>query len=495
MSERTTVCALVRDLLPLWRDGLVSPQTAALVKDHLAKCPPCRALAQAADDFEYHLAAAAPPPLEGAADRFLARLRVRLRRRTQAVAAVAGIMVLAAGAAGSGVASARLVTAEQRYQEFLATVPGYLAAKETGALVPLHRKLRLGHETITLRAFFVNYFGSFAVFTAKGEDGKAPIPPQGAKASPPTLVWTSPIGNNSIVGYLQVNSVTVPTPVDPESPQPTRVLLALTLPAPEAASVSTSIAVPKSAYLVHGATVHRSPITLQAGGVTVHLESIELSSAGTLILGESHGGYFTFQDPTTCPAFLGQACLTWPNWRMTWGLPRSDGWQSFAWMLPGPTNKPSAAAKIALPLPGLDVRTTLHVTSRIKWPIQLSQGKTSFGTPELVPVVLGTAGGYTVQLSSDAGANGFTVGIYTRSGEPLPQGVSVTLPRGEALRATWDGTMTGTVSGQGFQERFPFRWVAPPSPAQLAQQGTATMTVTFDTYALHPLPDGTVWRP
>lgn len=35
-------CSIVRDLLPLYDDRTVSPQSAALIRAHLDKCPRCR---------------------------------------------------------------------------------------------------------------------------------------------------------------------------------------------------------------------------------------------------------------------------------------------------------------------------------------------------------------------------------------------------------------------------------------------------------------------
>ena len=37
-------CYLVRDLLPLYKDQVCEPDTAAAVKEHLEECSDCRAL-------------------------------------------------------------------------------------------------------------------------------------------------------------------------------------------------------------------------------------------------------------------------------------------------------------------------------------------------------------------------------------------------------------------------------------------------------------------
>ena len=39
-------CEVIRDLLPLYQDGLCSPVTAELVRQHLAECPDCARAAE-----------------------------------------------------------------------------------------------------------------------------------------------------------------------------------------------------------------------------------------------------------------------------------------------------------------------------------------------------------------------------------------------------------------------------------------------------------------
>lgn len=42
MSEIT--CSVIQDLLPNYAEGLISPETAAIIRDHLENCPECRRL-------------------------------------------------------------------------------------------------------------------------------------------------------------------------------------------------------------------------------------------------------------------------------------------------------------------------------------------------------------------------------------------------------------------------------------------------------------------
>lgn len=88
-------CSIVRDLLPLYHEGLVSGETEEFVKEHLTHCAACTAAA-AAD-------AAPPLPTEEGEDpmdenvlRTLRLLRKKFRRRLCRVTAVIAAIVLAA---------------------------------------------------------------------------------------------------------------------------------------------------------------------------------------------------------------------------------------------------------------------------------------------------------------------------------------------------------------------------------------------------------------
>lgn len=71
-SETTKIsCAVCRDLMPLVRDGVASPESEALVQAHMAVCPACRALWQGADE------PTTPEPLAPDDGKILQRLRRR----------------------------------------------------------------------------------------------------------------------------------------------------------------------------------------------------------------------------------------------------------------------------------------------------------------------------------------------------------------------------------------------------------------------------------
>lgn len=37
-----TDCSVIRDLLPLYEDGVINPETSEIIKEHLNLCPECR---------------------------------------------------------------------------------------------------------------------------------------------------------------------------------------------------------------------------------------------------------------------------------------------------------------------------------------------------------------------------------------------------------------------------------------------------------------------
>lgn len=90
-------CEIVRDLLPLYLEGLTSPGTSAAVEAHLAGCPACA-------NVRENMAAPAADPVEKGADPaqkevdYLKRVRSRGRLRV-ALAVVGTVLILAAGVA------------------------------------------------------------------------------------------------------------------------------------------------------------------------------------------------------------------------------------------------------------------------------------------------------------------------------------------------------------------------------------------------------------
>lgn len=93
--SRELDCEIVRDLLPLYLEGLTSPETGAAVEAHLAGCPACAKVRE-------NMAAPAAAPAEEGADParkevdYLKRVRSRGRLRVM-LAVICTVLVLAAG--------------------------------------------------------------------------------------------------------------------------------------------------------------------------------------------------------------------------------------------------------------------------------------------------------------------------------------------------------------------------------------------------------------
>lgn len=83
-------CSVIRDLLPLYEDGVVSEETAQLVREHLKDCPDCREELR-----KMRTPISVPPEEDGELwERFEER-RVKLRRRKKIRRACIGVTLAA----------------------------------------------------------------------------------------------------------------------------------------------------------------------------------------------------------------------------------------------------------------------------------------------------------------------------------------------------------------------------------------------------------------
>ncbi len=500
MREDERICAAVWDLVPLWREGLISVETAAFLDRHLAECPTCAARWGANDP-----AAAGRAPDEGQPTKYMDPTRQfwrRLRRRTAMLAVAAAVLVLAAGATGAALARSQEKTPAERYAAFLRTVPGYMAAAADGSLIPLRRTLTIGGERVTLRSFHATYFGSYVVFTAERSDGlSATLPSIASSPDVGAVAGTSaPTGDGEIAGYIDLTALQVPTPFTaPENRTPlTHVALRMSLPS---RSGSVALALPSSAYQPKGVRVLRHPMTVQAGQATVRFERLEVSSAGTLIEGEVRGlAQPAYIDLPVCPAFVGRAACG-PVDSTSQTLPSQAGWQPFYVERWAPTQPTSMLRNVVLPLAGgVRVVKGLAVSQQVQWPLAFPSG------PASAQISLGTVGRYAVRLLP-AGETvipgtprALTVQVVpTEKTQPLPaemalRSLSVTLPDGTALDASGGGTGEGGSTGDWFY-LFPATWKASPTAAQFTETGMATVRMTLSTYLLLPFPKGLIWHP
>ena len=125
----TRDCYIVRDLLALCREDLVSGETRTFVKEHLARCPACRAEWEALDG------PALPPLEEPESGQPFRAFAARWARRRRAVAAALAALALLAALLGGCLAS------------YLVFDTPNLCAAAAGAA----RVLWTDAETVTLR--------------------------------------------------------------------------------------------------------------------------------------------------------------------------------------------------------------------------------------------------------------------------------------------------------------------------------------------------------
>ncbi len=86
-------CDVIRDLLPLYAEKLASPASSALVEQHLAECPACRA------ELE-QMEKPVPVQPEPQPDAPLKKIRQTLQKRSIRTASAAVLAVLCAFGAG-----------------------------------------------------------------------------------------------------------------------------------------------------------------------------------------------------------------------------------------------------------------------------------------------------------------------------------------------------------------------------------------------------------
>lgn len=109
-------CFIVRDLLPLYAEGMTSPETAEFVSAHLAECEACRSELAQTKDSE------APQRDESSAAPLM-RIRKTLRRKRIRTAALAVVMALAIFASAFAVLDA---------PEYLPYSEGLVSVRPTG---------------------------------------------------------------------------------------------------------------------------------------------------------------------------------------------------------------------------------------------------------------------------------------------------------------------------------------------------------------------------
>ena len=84
-------CNIVRDLLPLYSEGMVSAETAAQIKEHLSTCPDCLRESERMKDETVHRVND-----NGEETLLLKNMKKRMRRHSAAIATISALVAVTA---------------------------------------------------------------------------------------------------------------------------------------------------------------------------------------------------------------------------------------------------------------------------------------------------------------------------------------------------------------------------------------------------------------
>lgn len=102
-------CKVIQDLLPLYHDGVASPDTAALVEEHLKDCETCQEVFHRLQD-----ASSLPLPVSGKEERKaegLAKVKKALRKKRVIVVSIVAAVVLVLGVSAGLLMNMRFLSA------------------------------------------------------------------------------------------------------------------------------------------------------------------------------------------------------------------------------------------------------------------------------------------------------------------------------------------------------------------------------------------------
>ena len=92
-----TECSVVRDLLPLYMEDMVNPETAEYVKSHLAECAECQAELENLKEGEGLTAIEKKPTVEAAEAKPFKTIMKRMNRQFYSIAYAALIFLIFLG--------------------------------------------------------------------------------------------------------------------------------------------------------------------------------------------------------------------------------------------------------------------------------------------------------------------------------------------------------------------------------------------------------------
>jgi len=549
-QPRGVDCDVVRDLLPLWREGLVSPATHALVRDHLDGCSDCRAVAEGATQAGEAVVGAAKAAIAGPAQAPLPPFLPRLRRLVlRAVAALVALALLLGGAVvyvvygpilGADLGAqgpTHLYPSVAAYVN--AQLPQFPAAVRAGEALRLHITRHLTASTdLSVVAYWPRNDGTYVVAVVSPRPGVARarlddpvavgnLPERGAR---PNLrmgfEWSHWIAGGRLAEvfvfapYVGPNAsrpapVDVAFRIDAVAPLPTN-MTGRAYPAtaghPDAfrtirsfRPVSVSFAVPASLYRSPAVQRIVQPRRWVMGRRWLEFDSVTVTPAGETVTGRVHllpgDGYGT-ADIFGCPGVASGGCA------FDMGAPSSGpGTHRFTIQFYGtPAVVPEPLRDLQLTVLGLDVQRTVPVTATVPWPLPRKGAVLARTDGAVLRLVsLGTRS-VTVDLTSPPAAvpgrvpglgptglrawvirHVFRSPTYEFSNGPL-----VTLPAGLSVR----GAITASTASSRASPRAPsvttFTWARPAVVRSQAHTITVRTNLAINLFVFPP-GGGTPW--
>lgn len=505
------ICPVVRDLLPLWAEGLVSEQTAQFVEAHLRGCRECRAardaLVQPAPPVLLDSGPLSVPPLDSAG--FLRRWRRRFRSLIAAAIAVAvtGLAVGVYSVVTAPSASPLGADSPMTWPAFAATIPGYTPALRLGQAIPLHDVIHLGAETVTIRGFYASYTATDLLFQVTEKGNPHPPLPELFSPAPPA---NTPIGSNANVplvrggqaGYWWLGQLYGPETSSKGRP-PSTFSFYLVGSSGSAGPISSvrvpfTLHIPRRAYIPRGLQTWNSHTIYRVGPYRLRVNSLQVSTAGTLFqvqVTRPHGIQI-WPDPNCPKFFMPEGCgfSVWPG-------AVSRGWQTYTAIFPVPPSLPLRTSQSAVPIYALYTNVTTAVHRAVTWPPQSTAGVRRAQAPT---ILLGSFQGFSARAVVTA--QGLTITFHGVDRPPMPPGlapffgvgsVRLRLPDGTTLSATGHETsQSPSLRTHVTIATWTGSWRIPPDSADLTATGTAELTLTVQ--AVHYMPfghQGVVWRP
>lgn len=203
------LCRLTEDILPLYVDDLLSPETRQALEEHALSCSHCTGLLHGGNAAPPPVPVPAPPPMQNSARSLAARLRrILLLSLVGLLVLLTGVGVTSYQVGKRGLVSGRQPLRVRSAADFAANaVPGWKRAQEAGLLVRLGATYPIPHTpaSVTLEDAWFGPDDVYILYTVKAPEGRHMMATR-AHMGPDVANFPQkhPMGAFSDEGYHQV---------------------------------------------------------------------------------------------------------------------------------------------------------------------------------------------------------------------------------------------------------------------------------------------------